>query len=345
MSTKKSRKSSPQRIAANRRNAQKSTGPRGEEGKTRVAMNSYKHGFYAAPDSKTREQMLRLGEDPDLLARFERELTEAWQPTDAMQAMMVADLARLYADKELLRQAVRARRLDQMKSQAEREGPIDKIKLEDFGYRGVAPCAAAFAESQKLLNHLAERLENRQWNADEDLNQTIQLLYGKRPQESGRRFLGQFEILAGLRPESDKNPIEGCIREIGAEIAEMKAQVLAEESEYRQLKEKELMDAEDSQCVPGTRGWGMVMKQEARVDRMIDGKVKLLVRLRHQRWRTRRAAPGVEAGREAAEEAAAKSECQGEETRHQTSLTEKPPEEGDPLLAVGCTHETTPGEP
>ena|SRR5688572_4694517 len=40
--------SSPDRIAANRRNAAQSTGPRTPEGKLRVAANAVKHGFYAA---------------------------------------------------------------------------------------------------------------------------------------------------------------------------------------------------------------------------------------------------------------------------------------------------------
>ena len=38
---------SPKKLEANRLNAQKSTGPRTEEGKAKAAANSYKHGFFA----------------------------------------------------------------------------------------------------------------------------------------------------------------------------------------------------------------------------------------------------------------------------------------------------------
>jgi hypothetical protein len=39
----------PRRLAANRRNARKSTGPRSLEGKRRSSMNALKHGHYKAP--------------------------------------------------------------------------------------------------------------------------------------------------------------------------------------------------------------------------------------------------------------------------------------------------------
>ena len=38
---------SPAQIAANRTNAQRSTGPTSPEGKARAASNSFKHGLYA----------------------------------------------------------------------------------------------------------------------------------------------------------------------------------------------------------------------------------------------------------------------------------------------------------
>jgi hypothetical protein len=53
------RKISSQKLAANRSNAKRSTGPRTEAGKAKAAQNSYKHGFFALrlfPTSKLRAQ-------------------------------------------------------------------------------------------------------------------------------------------------------------------------------------------------------------------------------------------------------------------------------------------------
>ena len=47
----------PKQTAANRRNAQRSTGPRSDDGKARAAMNNFKHGIYA-------KSPIAPGEDP-----------------------------------------------------------------------------------------------------------------------------------------------------------------------------------------------------------------------------------------------------------------------------------------
>jgi hypothetical protein len=48
-------------LAANRANAQKSTGPRTPQGKARVSFNSFKHGRYAARPEELAERFLRAG--------------------------------------------------------------------------------------------------------------------------------------------------------------------------------------------------------------------------------------------------------------------------------------------
>ncbi len=64
---------SSQQIAANRRNAKKSTGPRTEKGKERSSQNSYKHGLSSAMppspeiDAKTEELACKLARAQDWL--------------------------------------------------------------------------------------------------------------------------------------------------------------------------------------------------------------------------------------------------------------------------------------
>jgi len=63
-----SRKSSQNRIEANRRNAQKSTGPRTEEGKARSAKNSTAHGFSALNSNPLdRGCFLHVEDEPQFL--------------------------------------------------------------------------------------------------------------------------------------------------------------------------------------------------------------------------------------------------------------------------------------
>ncbi len=65
------------KLAANRRNARKSTGPRSRQGKRRAAMNRLEHGQYARFAYHT---MLALGEDPQEFTRFLGSLIRDHQP-------------------------------------------------------------------------------------------------------------------------------------------------------------------------------------------------------------------------------------------------------------------------
>jgi hypothetical protein len=76
-------------IAANRRNAQKSTGPKTPQGKAVVAQNAVKHGF-------TANSPLLPGEDPDVFEAFKDHLTKELNPkgpTEKMLAERIIDLS------------------------------------------------------------------------------------------------------------------------------------------------------------------------------------------------------------------------------------------------------------
>jgi len=65
-------------VAANRVNAQKSTGPRTDEGKAAVTQNAVKHGLRA-------QAVLLPGEDGDEYARYHGQMTEQLQPADVQE--------------------------------------------------------------------------------------------------------------------------------------------------------------------------------------------------------------------------------------------------------------------
>ena len=82
-------KTSPRKIAANRQNARKSTGPRSPEGKARSSRNAVKHGLLAGrivledhPD-----------EDPREFAALLDGFMDDYQPRGMIEQMMVERLA------------------------------------------------------------------------------------------------------------------------------------------------------------------------------------------------------------------------------------------------------------
>ena len=75
-------------MAANRLNAQKSTGPRTAEGKAVVAQNAVKHGLLA------REGVLR-GEDGEEFERHREALLEELNPTGALEVILAARIVDL----------------------------------------------------------------------------------------------------------------------------------------------------------------------------------------------------------------------------------------------------------
>ena len=68
---------SPQRLAANRANAARSTGPRTPEGKVRSSQNSRRHQFH--PDHFA---VVRL-EEVDALAKLRADLVATYQPVNS----------------------------------------------------------------------------------------------------------------------------------------------------------------------------------------------------------------------------------------------------------------------
>jgi len=94
MSLRKSPRMTPALLAALRRNAQRSTGPRTSAGKQNSKFNSLKHGGYAALEHH-HQTMAALGEDPEEFEALKRELAAALGPEDALSSAQLEYLARL----------------------------------------------------------------------------------------------------------------------------------------------------------------------------------------------------------------------------------------------------------
>src|SRR5215831_11424740 len=98
----KKRKPSAKQTRANRRNAQKSTGPRTSRGKQQVRLNALKHGLHADPFM---QGMLALHEDPRAYYRLLGDLLVSLRPVNPHQRLQVEDIARLRVEKHRLQHA------------------------------------------------------------------------------------------------------------------------------------------------------------------------------------------------------------------------------------------------
>ena len=88
--------SSPARLAANRRNAQKSTGPRTAAGKRRAALNSQRRGL-APPEIE--RQLQERGENPQDFRGLYRDLVALFPPHEASDETAVRVLAETWWEK------------------------------------------------------------------------------------------------------------------------------------------------------------------------------------------------------------------------------------------------------
>ena len=83
------------KLNANRRNAERSTGPRTEAGKRNASLNSLKHGAWATAGCYSPEAMRALGEDPEEYETLLARLRQAQGSADPLWEEQVEDLARL----------------------------------------------------------------------------------------------------------------------------------------------------------------------------------------------------------------------------------------------------------
>jgi len=88
--------SSPQRVAANRRNALKSTGPRSVAGKRRSSLNSLRRSLSAGA---VENQLRARGEDPMEFRRLHRDLVAIFRPGETASIAAVEMLALTWWEK------------------------------------------------------------------------------------------------------------------------------------------------------------------------------------------------------------------------------------------------------
>jgi len=281
------------RIAANRRNAAQSTGPRTLGGKRRVALNAVKHGRYASTDAWTAKTMLKLGEDPEAWRRRRQELLSDWQPRGVAETMLVEDLANLYWEKAWLRRAKAAHQFQKAESKAlEREREALRAGSEPFDLERAASIGGLrrareddpdkFSIALELLDELADRARRRAWH--EDSAEAFRLLYDWHPTRLGVQIMALFESRPQSEaPAGETSAEEEALRRLEGLIAEESQLVIEERELYERRQAASSGPADDTLLAPLSYWWAEVERQEAALDRQIERKIRLLVELERKR--------------------------------------------------------------
>ena len=192
---------SPKSLQARRANARKSTGPRTERGKRRVALNSLRHGSFARWPWRS---MLALDEDPRDYRRLLEELLAAHRPANPAQRLLVEDIALLRWRKQRNQRAQEGlvlqslEKLKQVRLQHERQVTQDTIDFPaeealNNGLLSVKDSPAKFKEVWRLLKLVQEEVDRRGFS--EEGHNLLLNIYGPHPSLRGVQILAFYRRL------------------------------------------------------------------------------------------------------------------------------------------------------
>jgi hypothetical protein len=320
MSLRKSPQLTPQLLAALRHNAQHSTGPRSAAAKQNSKLNALKHGAYVR-DENRRQAMLALGEDPEQFQTLTEELRRAFGPGDALWEKQIEDLAWLYWRRERLERAedgLKRRALQGIDDwQHRRQQEMERVTFDasrhemlDANLSGSTDRGVGLRRTLSFLELVREEIQqrtfrSRQYSVLESLYQGVTgwrqaLIFGLLhrfsdplfvPDERKDKEYAEYLREKGYQPPGEPEYQE-LLRLLDEEIASVR-----EEFEYAEKANEESVAVERETCLaPEGETWSMLLRQEGALDRSIDRKVRILLRLRKEFTNLPTAPPGQDDG-------------------------------------------------
>jgi hypothetical protein len=280
---------SPAKLAANRANAQKCTGPRTLAGKFRSSQNALKHGRHAGKCASylrsLHDRMRELGEDPEEFAEIEDGLRTSFLPANEVQKTLVHDIALLQWQRRRLERAqaaLMARRIQKLEIERERESlqvsqkisveiPTAQLSAGLLWYSDDSP-----TKFQKLLEWL-EVLRGYVEAADyAAAHGVVGWIYGPIPTVRGALIKTLFCSLAeaGAKAARDEAKISSLRLELLRETANIQAQYQLYLREHT-----ELTPTMHEECLAPTPEQRALGSQISVVDRQTDQKIRLLLAL------------------------------------------------------------------
>jgi hypothetical protein len=293
-------KLSPRQLESRRENAQKSTGPRSEAGKRRVALNALKYGRYTGPHTME-QSMLLLGEDPREFHAFRESLLTSRQPADAVEQMLVEDIAMLAWKKRRLnraQQGLQLRNLEVLELDRHRQAlevgresaDISQDEVLKSGLRRASKSPARFGEILSHLDTLAALVKRQDFS--QDLTFVITMLYGETPTLRGAQIANSYRQLGEQGVETEEQRALAAGLKIALE--EETRDVMEEYTLFLQEHVHVSPALRDSALAPVHPQWTAVVRLEYALDRLIERKLKLLTQIQRARKFQERAAEEAE---------------------------------------------------
>jgi DNA-binding transcriptional MerR regulator len=308
MSLRKSPQLTPALLAAARHNAQHSTGPRSPAAKQNVKLNALKHGAYVR-DENRHQAMQALGEDPQEFENLKQELMSAFGPGDALWEKQIEDLTWLYCRRKRLERAeegLKRRALQAIDDwQHRRQQEMARVTFDasqhemlDVDLSGSTDRGVALRKILSFLELVREEVKQRtfrprQYAVLESLYRgtvgwrqalIFSLLHrfgdpmyldAQQADEEEQQYLRKIGF--GYEPPGEPEYQE-LLRLLEEEIASVR-----EEFAYAEKANEERAAIERDACLaPEGETWRMMLRQEGALDRSIDRKVRILLRLRKE---------------------------------------------------------------
>ena len=282
-------KLTPRQLESNRRNAKKSTGPRTEAGKRRAALNALKYGYYNGPH--TMEQtMLLLGEDPHEFHAFRDSLIASRQPADAVEQMLLEDIAMLAWKKRRLnraQQGLQLRNLEVLELDRQRQvlevgresADISQDEVLKSGLRRAQRSPSRFGETLSHLDTLAALVKRQDFS--QDISFAITMLYGETPTLRGAQIANSYRQLGEQGVETEEQ--RALAAELKVALEEEIRDVMEEYTLFLQEHVHVSPALRDSALAPVHPEWTSIVRHEYTLDRLIDRKLKLLTEIQANR--------------------------------------------------------------
>jgi hypothetical protein len=313
---------SEKRRAANQAAAQQSTGPKSLPGKQRAAFNSFEHGAFATQDHIRHQALAASGSDPAGVATRRQELLADWQPAGAQQALLVDDLAWLYWLRDQARcafvegQAQRLQRAqlerDQRRFNARhRPAAVAHRDYYPDGCAGLPPSPDKITTMSGFLDQLSAAITEGRWSdrvpqgRKHNAPALLKFLYGESPDTvRGQQIASLWNECACeagngyLRSDANPKPMpdDPRVGQMLALIAEERAALAEEAGLARRRLELDIECPEPSDppaLSPLAQTWEAAEGRLEKLDRQINAKVRLLIRLQQHAAKMNADPPGA----------------------------------------------------